>query len=514
MRAHRLLAACLALSAIAACANHDGYVLITVDARPAVHGAKALSVTLANGGTMRTDSLDLKGQAFPVTFSVSAPGRTGDLAITVDAVDQNNLVVGHGGATTTTAASKASVQLDSTDFVVNTDYAGTQFPTFDGGESGAQLAAGPDGTWTAVFGDSCTSGTCNLFGRRFDATGTPVQSEVAAGTNAFTLNTLPPDPFAIPAVAASASTTITLWNDTSFGGTTTPVGIKCRSLDAAGRATANQLPIASDDASTVAITTLSTGNFVASWNAFVANPTNPTLDHYEIHLSTIKPDCTALTPTLVIVSKDANPSATNSVATSGSQTLVVWTVASGDLDMCMAAPAGTLTCTDAVLAAKTATDAVIQARSVGVTAGGFVVAVRWQQSSSTGPGRIELLRLDAMGKLVGTPVLVTDKSGSDLSARSLAIASRPDGTVMIVWDACGDLGDGSKCGVFGRILRDTGAPVTDVFTVPTTIEDDQLVPSVAGLPDAFVVVWADASSKLPDTSGQAVRARIVYPPAP
>src|SRR6185369_2077277 len=98
MRAPRLSLGCvLGLAAsLGACTSSGSYVLVTVDARPAVHDAKALSVTLANGGTMRTDSLDLKSQPFPVTFSVSAPGRTGDLAITVDALDENSLVVGHG----------------------------------------------------------------------------------------------------------------------------------------------------------------------------------------------------------------------------------------------------------------------------------------------------------------------------------------------------------------------------------------------------------------------------------
>ena len=258
MHGHRLIAAGILVCATAACtSSHTSYVVVTVDARPAVHDARSLSVTLANAGTTRTDTLDLKGKAFPVTFSISAPGRAGDLGITIDAVDASSLAVGHGSAMTTVSAPTASVLLDTTDFVVNTDYAGDQFPTFDPAESGSQLAAGPDGTWTTVFGDSCASGTCNLYGRRFDATGRPVRSEVAAGTNAFNLNTLPPDALAIPAIAASASTTLALWNDTSLGGMTTPVGIACRALDATGRATATQLAVAPDDASAVTVAVVS-----------------------------------------------------------------------------------------------------------------------------------------------------------------------------------------------------------------------------------------------------------------
>ncbi|HEY0985881.1 MAG TPA: hypothetical protein VGD80_02475, partial [Kofleriaceae bacterium] len=159
--------------ALAACSSED-YVVITVDVRPAVRNARALSVSLLNAGTMRVDNLPLGDHAFPVTFSISGPGRTGDLAITVDATTAAGLVVGRGSATTAIGGRDASVLLDPTDFVVNTEFAGNQFPSDDFEAAGFQLAALPDGTWTAVFRDACTSDACNVFGRRFDKTGEPV----------------------------------------------------------------------------------------------------------------------------------------------------------------------------------------------------------------------------------------------------------------------------------------------------------------------------------------------------
>jgi hypothetical protein len=499
----------IAGAAAAACGKPDHYVVVTVDARPAVHDARALTIALSNGGTTRQDTLALRDQAFPVTFSISTPGRAGDLAIAIDATDENGLVVGHGTASTTTTDSAASVRLDSTDFVVNTDYASDQFPAsdIDAEASGFQLSASPDGAWTTAFGDSCSSGSCTLFGRRFDATGKPVQTQVAAGTNVFTLTTTPTDLFATAALAASASTTLALWNFTSVGATATTTGIACRALDASGRAAADQVLIAPDNALVVAVAALSTGNFVASWNTFVTDPG-------VVRTSIVRPDCTTVTPTPVTVSSNAagTVAGTSAVATSGDQTLFAWTL-SGDLHVRMASALGAPTTADTVLAAKTATDEIFEVRAAGASAGSFVLAVRWQQSATTtGPGRIELLRVSAAGKLLGPPVLVTDQSGSDIAAEAVAIAVRPDGTVLIAWDACGDLGDGSKCGVFGRILRDTGDLVSDPFVIPTTTDGDQLRPSVAGLPDGFVAVWADGSSKPPDVSGQAVRARIIYLP--
>jgi hypothetical protein len=66
--------------------------------------------------------------------------------------------------------------------------------------------------------------------------------------------------------------------------------------------------------------------------------------------------------------------------------------------------------------------------------------------------------------------------------------------------------------VFGRFMRDTGEPVTDVFVIPTTTVGDQRRPSVAALADGFVALWSDASGKPPDAAGTSVRARIIYPP--
>jgi hypothetical protein len=54
-------------------------------------------------------------------------------------------------------------------------------------------------------------------------------------------------------------------------------------------------------------------------------------------------------------------------------------------------------------------------------------------------------------------------------------------------------------------------PLGAEITVPTTTVGDQTKPSVAALPgDAFAVIWRDDSAQAPDTSGSAVRARIVY----
>lgn len=495
----------LSLPALAACGTSDDFVLVTVGAQPAVHDVASLTVALSNGGTTRMDSLALRDQTFPVTFSISAPGRSGDLAIAIDAIDAAGLVVGHGTATTTTVAPDATVALDPTDFVVNTDFASDQYPADDFEASGFQVAALADGTWTAVFRDSCLTSSCSIFARRFDKLGRPVQSAVSASANAFTLTTSPTTFASTPAVAAGTTTTVAVW-DAYTPSPGTGQGVACRALDSAGRATPTQLSVAPDAADVVSVAALSDGNFVASWDT---SPVAPATDRV-IHSVLIKPDCTTAGP-VQAVSTLVGSAHRGAVATSADRALFVWIVA-GDLHARMMSNAGAFTTVDTILVPHTATEEIMHARVARAPGGGFVIAVRWALSTGiSGPGRIDLVRVSAAGSLIAAPTLVTDKSATDFDNReAFSIASRTDGTVLVAWHTCGALGDDHMCGVFGRIVRDTGVPVTDVFVLPTTTDGDQKLPSVVGLPDSFVALWTDASAKPPDLVGLAARARIIY----
>ena len=497
-------AAGLAGLAAGACASSDGYAVITVDARPAVHDARSLTVSLTNAGTTRMDSLPLREQPFPVTFSISAPGRTGDLSIAIDAIDAAGLVVGHGSAATTVEANAAGVMLESTDFVVNTDYAGDQYPSSDFEAVGFQVAALPDGTWTTAYRDSCPSSSCSLYARRFDKLGRPVQTQAAAGTNAFPLTVRPTTSASTPAIAAGATTTIAVWDFYDVSGTAT--GVACRTLDTGGRAGPDQISLATESADVVAVAAVAGDAFVASWTALVSPAA--------IHAVFIKPDCTAATSVLT-VSTLTGTVHRSSVASAGDRVLFAW-ITDGSLHTRIASTAGVFSTADTVLVPATATEQVEHARVVPASGGGFVIAVRWaQKTTADGPGRIELYRVTATGALAGPATLVTDRSGSDFdNSESFAAVRRSDGTVLIAWHTCGPLGDDSMCGVFGRTMRDTGEAISNVFTIPTTTLGDQKRPSVAALPDAFVAVWADASAKPPDVAGQSVRARIFYPTAP
>jgi len=113
---------------------------------------------------------------------------------------------------------------------------------------------------------------------------------------------------------------------------------------------------------------------------------------------------------------------------------------------------------------------------------------------------------------MGLPTVVTTHTGSDFdSNEEFSVTSRSDGALMVAWHSCGDLGDDSGCGVFGRLVRPSGVPVGDEFVLATTTTLDQKAPSVAPLPGAFVAVWADLSLQPPDKAGSSVRGRVLYP---
>jgi hypothetical protein len=518
-RAALLLAVCAAAIACGSSppAPQTHYLVVTVGAQPAVHDAASITVTLANAGTMRTDTLMLSSMAFPpaVTFSVSAPGRTGDLAITVDAKDDSGLVIGHGSAMATVGDTKVTVMLDSTDFVVNTDYAGDQFLTDDvqGDATGFQLAALPDGTWTTVFRDGCMQGACNVFARRFDRTGRAVTTQAAAGTNAFIVTASPTTDITSPAIASSQDATVAVWNASDPTSATASV-VACRPLDASGRLGANQVMVAAEAGFTPSVAAIDGGNFAAIWRTEISTPTD-ILD--TIHMSVVKPDCTpvgGLVP-LEQGAKTADFVHRSSVASSAGQVLFTW-ITNGDLHTTLMASDGTRSPVTPLIL-QTATLEVEHARVAPAAGGGFVIAVSWTLKTGTGTGRIDLFRVDTKGALVGSPVTITDQSDGDpFNAEGFGLASRPDGSIMIAWHVCNSSGD--NCVLSGRMLQlpaDSGTapfPVTDAFAIPTTTGGSDKRASVVGLPDAFAVVWSDSSMKPPDTSGQAVRARIIYPP--
>jgi hypothetical protein len=494
----------LASLLVSACGGDDTYLIVTVDRRPAVHDAAKLKVTLSNSGTMLTKELDIDDGMFPLTFSLSAPGRSGNLDISIDALDAMDTLVGRGSGTTTLDEMMANVIIDSSDFVVNTELANDQFLTTDFEAVGFQLAAITNGQWTATYRDECT--TCSIYARRFDSTGLPVTSALAAGDIGFPVSTTATTGGAMSALASSGLNTLVFWYYTDTAGAPAPRGIACRALNENGAAMASQLNMVgpTENSDVVSATGLSNGNFAVVWQVF-ASPV------YVARTAIVKNDCTLL-GTVGPASTDTVSAQRPNVTSNANTLLYSWIVPgpTGGVRIRTAQLTGAFNGTETTLVANNASQEIEHAR-VSPWGTGFAVAVRWTSSTSTdAPGKIEVYRTSATGQLQGTPILITDKSRSDFASnKGFSIAQRPDGALLVVWHVC-ETGPG-LCDVFGRILRPTGAPVGDEFVIPTSVASEQINPSVVALQDSFVVAWNDSSGEAPDRSGTAVRARILYP---
>lgn len=492
--------ALILIGVLASCGGDDTYTIVTVNKRAAVHAPVKLEVTLSNAGSMRTDSLAIGNNEFPVTFSISAPGRVGPLGISIDAFDASGALVGRGAGSTTVGAPAASVMLDSADFVVNALYAGNQFLTNDFEAVGLQLAA-TNGTWTAVFREDCTQ--CTILGRRFDATGKPVESGLAAGDTQFLVNA--PDLFttngSIPAIASSNGVSIVVWD--FFDSIN---GVSCRAIDSQGNATTDELALTNDTADVVTAAGLPNGNFAVTWQTFVS-------PQYVVKGVIVTPACTPLQNMAPYTLSATGTSATRShVAANGQTVLYAW-VAGKEAHARTGPLTGTPLNPEIILVPRTSAMDVEHVR-VAPWGNGFALAVRWASTMSTGPGKIEVYRISTTGPMPtvqGSPILITDKSGSDFASnQAFGIAQRSDGALMVAWHAC-PTGPGS-CDVYGRILRPTGVPVGEPFVIPTTTGSDQVRPSIVALDDSsFVAAWNDSSGIEPDKSGSSVRARILYP---
>lgn len=485
----------------------DVYTVVTVQNRPAVHDVATLRVTLGNSGTMRTDDIPVGTATLPATFSLTATGRTGDLTISVDALDAAGLLVGRGTTSATVDAPTATVMLETTDFVVNTEYAEDQFPSAYYDTHGYAVGATSDGSFAVTYRATCPTAGCNVFARRFDSAGRPKMTQVAAGTAGFPVSTKLSDSITSPAVAGAAATNVFVWNYDDPASTTIE-GVACRALDAQGRAMPDQALLSPDTATDNAtIAPLSNNNFIVSWVGSVGVNT-PRVVRGQI----VRPDC-ALVGATVTVSTTTGPFSP-AVTANGNTILYGWEN-DGNAYVRLASLTNVLQgAADVLFLPKTANEQIDFVR-VAPLGTGFAVLVRWSLVGQfMGAGKIEMYRTSATGGVLGQAVLVSTRSGSDsASSESFGVATRNDGTLMVTWSSCESNGDGQGCGVFARAFRSDGTPLGEELVVPTTIRGEQTDPSVAALGDAFVVVWKDESMQAPDISGTAVRARIVYPTA-
>lgn len=501
-----LLAAAAVLALAAACSDTPTMV-VTVRARPAVAGATSLTVELKNGAGLAGDTFELRDRTFPVTFSISSPGRDGELEIKVSARDKDNLLVGRGSSLVDISSDTAEVLVDSADFVVNTTLADDQYLTNDFEAVGAQLGSGPTGEWTVSFREQCTVAACNIFARRYNRLGTPVASMLAAGTNAFAVNTGRVGVATTSAVARGVEKTLVFWETVDTNNATD--GVACRALDGLGAATNERRLVSEPSTDVVMAAPLFNGSFAVTWSGRTM-----ITDRSALRTLVVGDDCAPRGPVQAVnTTVPAAGARQSTMAASQEGYVVVWHADGGVRARFFDLQGVATAATETQLLTPGAGEQLSVVR-VAAYDGGFALAVMRSAAASYS---LRLYRFTAspsqVPTLVGSAATIVDRLDSAFTGFSLA--SHASGPILVTWEGCGDAGDGEGCGVFGRLYDTDGGARTDAFIIPTTTAKNQENPSVAPLTidngtAMFIAAWNDGSNAAPDTSGSAVRARLLY----
>jgi len=492
------------LAALGAC-DGDPVAIITVTGRPAVHDLETLDVKVTHEGTVVDHTFELRGRDLPTTFSVTAPGREGPLQISARAYDRAGHLGAFGAAAATLRAdqvTETNLLLEPADFVVNTGFANAQRLSFFARDGGQQIAVGSDGIFTIGFSDDCLSVMrCDVFGRRFDQTARPVRTELAASDAQFNLNRS--NVFGNdPSMATGADgTTIAIWS--------TGQELLCTATSATGGAlpdpfSTETLLGTSNDLGDPAIAALSPDRFVITWAQDASG-----------------------VPVVAARVIDGACRPVASIAGGGSDAAFIVAQATASLDhpvvagtaLAMAfiwregdALRGRFTGADGAFATPAPIDLVAEpgeqrwGQQVVATGEGYTLLYAFRKNPEDEVGLL-LRRMDPVGAAIGEPASVGSGLPDENAAPSLARAG--DGRLGVAWHVCGGLD--ADCGVVARVMGADGEPAGDAFLVNTTTDGAQVDPSIAALPEGFVVAFTDESQAPPDESSSSIRARVIYP---
>lgn len=501
-------------AAPSACADPITGALVTVEARPAVREVEILEVTFSNDNATLSESFAVGGRDFPLTFSVEATGRSGDLVMTARGLAEDGSLAALGTSSATITADQlvdATLMLDPADFGVNTSVAGSQRLAWSSAQAGVQVAAAPDGTFTIGFSDDCGSlGRCDLWGRRFDLAAVPLETEIQASDQQFNINRT--EVFGNdPALAVnSGGVMLAAWSTFSeiLAVAITPEGGAASFVETTVSTGTNP-----DD---VTVAALPDGRFVVVWTETLAastevavrarfldatglpsvNPESGTTDAFTVDSTT------GDAPDLPSVAATGNGLQLGFAWRDGSSVRVRFTTTLGRLQ-----PNAQLT-----IVTYDTFDDVWAPRILATPDGRYLVAWGYRTFGGAVDDGAIVVRQIAQpdGSQIGTDSLVA--RGLADSFTRFGFATDGAGAYIASWHGCDAAGDGNNCGVLARTFRTTGLPVGEPFVVNTTTAGDQTTPSITWLADeTYALTWTDESGLEPDTSETGIRARVIYP---
>ncbi|HTJ47089.1 MAG TPA: hypothetical protein VL463_33535 [Kofleriaceae bacterium] len=498
--------ALIALACGAACGRGVTVTVVTVDARPSVHAAATLSVEVANASSSFSQDFDLHGHAFPATFSVETPGRSGDLAITARAKDDAGAIVGIGTAAATIVdndESDVALLLDPADFAVNTQIAGAQRTVFYTSTGARQITASLDGNFTVAWSDDCGSlARCDVWGRRFDKTGASVATAIAAGTSQFNINRT--SVFGTDAALATGpdGTVLGLWTtyDEVNGG---PGDILCSAIAPDGSAaTPAEVTLSDGGAPDHVGVAAFKDQFLVVWQELRKSDNAPS-----IQLRFVDKTCAPLSGALTLASSTTSAPDTPAIATSldGTEAAIVWRVGTSIRGRFVTGSSALGVDTQVIGGGNDA----LWGPELTAMKGGYALVYGAKSADALPNGGYVLHRVKQGGGDLGIETVISATAPDIFSVAS--VTRRADDALAVAWHDCDTHGDGTGCGVFAQLVRSTGLAVGAPIVMDTTTTGDQTDPSIIALPDAFAAVWTDGSMVPPDQSMTGIRARVLYP---
>ena len=501
----------IALVAGLGCGADDPVTVVHIEARPAVGSIAQIEVSFDNDNATLRQTFAVTGKDFPLSFSVETPGRSGTLVIHADAKSGSGEVRAIGDvAVELDPAGRvdAELMLEPNDFVVNTTFVGTQDLAFRLDAGGRQLSAGSDGHFTIGWSDTCQMvGRCDVFGRRFDQTGTAITTAIAAGTTQFNFNQTSGPTGYEPSLATDRSgNTLAAWSTDgelyavvvdAEGAALSGLETQVTALTTPGTPAAIALPdgryvVAWADDSVTMGQRVIRARYLSAAGVPINNPITNTAAAYQVSTTIMTTD---------------NPPAM--VGLGNGALAIAWQDGSQLRGRFYGTTGTASTGTDIVLATYPAADDLSPPQLGTIGGDALLLYRRGTVGGDADTGQLVMRRVSSQGTRIGGDAIVTD----DVELGPPGIATL-DGDVAVVWSACTTGSDGAGCGIWLRHYGVDLAPRTGPLRVNTTTPGDQEDPSVAWLPgQAAAVAWSDGSAADPDRDGGAVRARIMYPTA-
>jgi hypothetical protein len=508
----------LALLCTACSGDDPTVVFVTVQARPSVGPADVMKVAISNAGGNTDETFSISGRTFPLTFTVTPEGRTGEISIAISTETSDELLVASGSGAALIEPGvrvNATITLDPADFVVNTAVAGSQRLTFTNEENDSQLYAADDGRFAVTFEDDCGMlNRCDIFARLFDEDGRPEVNQTSLNDHAFIAN-LVSDQFRIaPSIAVGETSMFVVWEGDG--------GIKGVVLDRDGaHQRTTEIEVSTDSNAfpfTANVAPLPSGEFVAVWSesaeigsgnqirarffdAAGAPANNPfTGNNLDFPISTTQ-DVFAIAPTVA--------------ATGDSRGFVVAWRAGNDVFARFYSSQGVALTGAEINLTNNNSGAQVLAPHLVMSEGQAVIS--WGVKDDTVPelanGVLRLARFSTPAASRASAIVTIENEVpgfADASAAAPALAALAGGQLAVVWHSSARTDDDGSA-IWYRVHRRGGLPLGDPIQVNTTTAGTQEAPSAVPLPGAVAVAWTDGSGALPDQSGKAVRARLLYP---